>query len=73
MVFLCCLQVDTKESRFDLVTEVDKACEDLLRSQVQVWWNKERGVWHNVFVGSSSSSPDVSYLFLLWSCVNIRV
>ncbi|KAH8965453.1 hypothetical protein BDL97_04G119500 [Sphagnum fallax] len=29
------LQVDTKESHFDLVTEVDKACEDLLRSQVQ--------------------------------------
>ncbi|CAM6046078.1 unnamed protein product [Sphagnum compactum] len=29
------LQVDTKESRFDLVTEVDKACEDLLWSQVQ--------------------------------------
>ncbi len=72
MVFLCCLQVDTKESRFDLVTEVDKACEDLLRSQVQVWWNKERDVWHNVFV-ASSSSPDVSYLFLLWSCVNIQV
>ncbi|XP_024359739.1 inositol monophosphatase 3 isoform X2 [Physcomitrium patens] len=29
------LQVDTKESRFDLVTEVDKACEDFLRTQVQ--------------------------------------
>lgn len=48
MVFLCCSQVDTKESRFDLVTEVDKACEDLLRSQVQVWWDRERDVWQCV-------------------------
>lgn len=32
----------------------------------------EREMRGNVFV-ASSSSPDVSYLFLLWSCVNIWV